>query len=145
MTCPSSGLGLCSASRQWSCLCYRYCPLEEGHVAQQASWGFSCLPNDRQCTCFQHPTVRPAVYTSTNINLHAVILLSDCLQVLQPNDIFPSIKAALSSSSDFSTLRGVVNTIDTGLSIDLASMLEQISGTFAVPNNQASAAAVGCS
>jgi hypothetical protein len=57
--------------------------------------------------------------------------------VLQANDIFPSLSAALSSSDNFSVLLQVLGIIDTAFNITLLQRLEAAPGTMAVPSNQA--------
>jgi hypothetical protein len=58
------------------------------------------------------------------------------LQVLEANDIFPSLGEAL-ASDQFSQLRAVIAKIEnTDPNPPLTALLEGISGTFALPNNQ---------
>jgi hypothetical protein len=65
-----------------------------------------------------------------------LLLLLLCVsQVLQPNDIFPSLTAALSNPT-FSTLGGVLQQISAGLNITLLEDLETSPGTLAAPLNE---------
>ncbi|KAF8065500.1 hypothetical protein HT031_003101 [Scenedesmus sp. PABB004] len=56
--------------------------------------------------------------------------------VLQPNDIFPSLEAAI-AGDDFSDLRAALNRIQTEGNFSLLPTLEEIPGTLAAPNNDA--------
>jgi hypothetical protein len=65
-----------------------------------------------------------------------LLLLCVCVyQVLQPNDIFPSLTAAL-SSPDFSTLNSVLQHITACLNITVLDDLETSPGTMAAPLNE---------
>jgi hypothetical protein len=57
--------------------------------------------------------------------------------VLQPNDIFPSLTAAL-ASPDFSVLVSVLQQIDKDLDITVLADLEKTPGTLAAPTNEVS-------
>lgn len=61
-----------------------------------------------------------------------------CKQVLQPDDMFPSLAAGINSSSDFSYLQFTLEKIanDASTNFSLLSTLEVIGGSIAIPNNE---------
>jgi hypothetical protein len=104
---------------------------------------YTVQPQQQQGVFKLHSQTERACLLCTNIllllNLPLLLPLLLLLllppQVLQPNDIFPSLTAAL-ANPDFSVLSGVLQQIDAGLNITLLADLEKTPGTLAAPTNE---------
>jgi hypothetical protein len=87
--------------------------------------------------------VRHRFWSSALLSLLSVDPLTH-LQVLEANDIFPSLQEAL-ANEQFSQLRAVIQKIEnTEPKPPLTQLIEGISGTLALPNNQVRSACTSC-